>query len=167
MALKQLVDVGEKFPTLKRARLGAAPPIEDVLDNVGAPELPPPPVQPEVQPARAAPPEHPGEQSTHDALRAKPAAKKREGIVKRAGQGIHKGTGTDARRYRKSGRTFQFGARVKPEFAEGMKLTAAARNVTIGGFLEEMRSIYDSIIAISSDKKVAVSESPSQMQKYK
>ena len=40
MALKQLIEVGEKFPTLKRARLGAAPPVEDVLDNVGTPELP-------------------------------------------------------------------------------------------------------------------------------
>lgn len=161
MALKKLVDVGEKFPTLKRARLGAAPPIEDVLDNVGAPELASPPIQT----ADAVPTEPPGEQPTQDAPRARATAKKREGSAKRVGQGVHKGSGTDARRYRKSGRTFQFGARVKPEFAEGMKLTAAARNVTIGELLEEMRSIYDSINAISADKKVAVSELLSHMQK--
>lgn len=161
MALKKLVDVGEKFPTLKRARLGSAPPVEDVLDNVGEPELAPPPKQP----ADAAPVEHPGEQPTQDTPRAKPAARKREGSAKRVGQGIHKGTGTDARRYRKSGRTFQFGARVKPEFAEGMKLTAADRNVTIGELLEEMRSIYDSITAISVDRKVAISELLSQIRR--
>jgi hypothetical protein len=161
MALKKLVDVGEKFPTLKRARLGAAPPVEDVLDNVGAPELAPPPVEQ----ADAAPAEHPVEQPSHATPRAKPAAKKRDGSGKRVGQGIHKGTGTDARRYRKSGRTFQFGARVKPEFAEGMKLTAADRNVTIGELLEEMRSIYDSITAISVEKNIGIKEVLSRMQK--
>lgn len=163
MALKQLVDVGEKFPTLKRARLGAAPPIEDVLDNVGAPELAPPPTQA----AAAAQPEQLKEAPTDDATRAKPATKKKESTTKRVGQGVHKGTGTDARRYRKSGRTFQFGARVKPEFAEGMKLTAADRNVTIGELLEEMRSIYDSINAISVEKRVTVSELLSSMQNHK
>ncbi len=154
MALKKLVDVGEKFPTLKRARLGAAPPVEDVLDNVGEPELAPP----RKQPADGAPTEPPGERLSQNAPRAKPAAKKKEGTAKRVGQGIHKGTGTDARRYRKSGRTFQFGARVKPEFAEMMKLTAADKNVTIGELLEEMHSIYDSINSISVDRRVAVSE---------
>ena len=163
MALKKLVDVGEKFPTLKRARLGAAPPIEDVLDNVGEPELPPPPSQT----ADAAQTEQPKAPAADDAPRAKPGAKKKDGTAKRVGQGVHKGAGTDARRYRKSGRTFQFGARVKPEFAESMKLTAGDRNVTIGELLEEMRSIYDSINAISVDKKVAVSELLSQMQKQK
>lgn len=161
MALKKLVDVGEKFPALKRARLGAAPPVEDVLDNVGAPELAPPPVQK----IDIAPAEHPGEQPSQDTPRAKPTARKREGSAKRVGQGIHKGTGTDARRYRKSGRTFQFGARVKPEFAEGMKLTAADRNVTIGELLEEMRSIYDSITAISVEKNIGIKEVLSRMQK--
>lgn len=161
MALKKLVDVGEKFPTLKRARLGAAPPVEDVLDNVGEPELAAPPKQF----TDAAPTEHPGEYLSPDTPRAKPAAKKREGTAKRVGQGVHKGTGTDARRYRKSGRTFQFGARVKPEFAERMKLTAADKNVTIGELLEEMRSIYDSINAISVDRKVAVSELLSQIRR--
>ncbi len=161
MALKKLVDVGEKFPTLKRARLGAAPPVEDVLDNVGASELAPPPVQQ----FDAAPVAQPGEQPSHDTPRAKSAGKKKDASAKRVGQGVHKGTGTDARRYRKSGRTFQFGARVKPEFAEGMKLTAADKNVTIGELLEEMRSIYDSINAISVDRKVAVSELLSQIRK--
>jgi hypothetical protein len=161
MALKKLVDVGEKFPTLKRARLGAAPPVEDVLDNVGAPELASPPVQP----AAPAPQEPAGDEPTQDAPRAKPVARKREGAAKRVGQGVHKGSGTDARRYRKSGRTFQFGARVKPEFAEGMKQTAATKNVTIGELLEEMRSIYDSIMAISVDKNLTIKELLSQMQK--
>ena len=161
MALKKLVDVGEEFPKLKRARLGAAPPIEDVLDNVGTPE-PPPPVQ-----AAVAQEQQPKDAATDEVTRTKAPAKKKESSARRVGQGVHKGTGTDARRYRKSGRTFQFGARVKPEFAEGMKLTAADRNVTIGELLEEMRSIYDSINAISVDKKVAVGELLSQMQKHK
>ncbi|MEQ1695887.1 MAG: hypothetical protein ABL901_08605 [Hyphomicrobiaceae bacterium] len=161
MALKQLVDVGEKFPTLKRARLGAAPPIEDVLDNVGAPELAPPPTQA----AATAQPEQLKEPTADDAIRAKPATRKKESTTKRVGQGVHKGAGTDARRYRKSGRTFQFGARVKPEFAEGMKVTAADKNVTIGELLEDMRAIYDSINAISTDKKIAVSDLLSEFAK--
>ena len=37
MALKRLIDVGVAFP-IKPARLGAAPPASDVLDNVGAAE---------------------------------------------------------------------------------------------------------------------------------
>ena len=161
MALKKLVDVGEKFPVLRRARLGAAPPGEDDLDNGGAPELASPPVQP----AAPASQEPAGEEPIQNAPRAKPVAKKREGAAKRVGQGVHKGSGTDARRYRKSGRTFQFGARVKPEFAEGMKQTAATLNVTIGELLEEMRSIYDSINAISVDRKVPVSDLLSQIRR--
>ena len=158
MALKQLVDVGEKFPTLKRARLGAAPPVEDVLDNVGAPELAPP----QSQTAAVAQPEQP---AGDDAHRANPAAKKKERTTKRVGQGVHKGAGTDARRYRKSGRTEQFGARVKPAFAEGIKQTASEKNLTIGELLEEMRSIYDSISAISADKKIAVRDLLSEFAK--
>ena len=82
MALKKLVDVGEKFPTLKRARLGAAPPIEDVLDNVGAPELPPPasPLD-----AAIAPEQSQGSQ-TDDAPRAKTMAKKKESTAGEAGR---------------------------------------------------------------------------------
>ena len=161
MALKQLVDVGEKFPTLKRARLGAAPPIEDVLDNVGAPELAPPPTQV----VATAQPEQLKEPPTDETLRAKPPAKKKEGTTKRVGQGVHKGAGTDARRYRKSGRTEQFGARVKPAFAEGIKITASEKNLTIGELLEEMRAIYDSINAISADKKISVSDLLSEFAK--
>ena len=83
MALKQLVDVGEKFPTVKRARLGAAPPIEDVLDNVGAPELPPPasPLD-----AAIAPEQSQGSQ-TDDAPRAKTMAKKKESTGEARGAG--------------------------------------------------------------------------------
>lgn len=161
MALKKLVDVGEKFPTLKRARLGAAPPVEDVLDNVGAPELAPP----QSQTAAVAQPEQPAEPAGDDTHRANPAAKKRERTTKRVGQGVHKGAGTDARRYRKSGRTEQFGARVKPAFAEGIKQTASEKNLTIGELLEEMRSIYDSINAISTDRKMAVSDLLSEFAK--
>lgn len=167
MALKQLVDVGEKFPTIRRARLGAAPPIEDVLDNVGAPELAPLATQTVAvaQPEQSKEPAK--EPIADDAHRTKVAGKKKESTSKRVGQGIHKGTGTDARRYRKSGRTFQFGARVKPEFAESMKVTAADKNVTIGELLEEMRSIYDSINAISSEKQLAVKDLLSNLQKQK
>ena len=39
MALKKLIDVGEAFPKVKRARLGAAPAIEDVLDNALEPAV--------------------------------------------------------------------------------------------------------------------------------
>ena len=87
MALKKLVDVGEKFPTVKRARLGAAPPIEDVLDNVGAPELLPP-----IPPQDAAIAADQSQVSqTDDAPRVKMMAKKKESTGKRGGQGIHKG----------------------------------------------------------------------------
>jgi len=150
MALKQLVDVGERFPTVKRARLGAAPPIEDVLDNVGTPELPssiPP------QPA-AVGSEQSQESHTDDAPRAKATAKKKESTGKQAGQGIHKGAGTDARRYRKSGRTFPWGVRVHPDMAERVKVMAGEKNVTIGELLEEMEKIYKTIEVIAADKKL-------------
>jgi len=166
MALKRLVDIDEKFPVIKKSRLGAAPQAEDVLDNVGSPDI-------SLNHAAATVPSH----SPNDAIAETPkaaedgerngAAKKRERTAKRVGQGVHKGRGTDARRYRKTGRTYQFGARVSHDFAEGVKVTAAARNVTIGELLEEMRSIYDSISAISSDKQVAVKDLLSNLEKQK
>lgn len=150
MALKQLVDVGEKFPTVKRARLGAAPPIEDVLDNVGAPELPPPASPPD---AAIAPEQSQGSQ-TDDVLRAKTMAKKKESTARRGGQGIHKGRGTDARRYRKSGRTFPWGVRVHPDMAERVKVMAGEKNVTIGELLEEMEKVYKAVDVIAAGKKL-------------
>jgi hypothetical protein len=150
MALKQLVDVGEKFPTLKRARLGAAPPIEDVLDNVGAPELPPP--MPALDAAIA--PEPSQASQTDDAPRAKTTPKKKESTGRRGGQGIHKGAGTDARRYRKSGRTFPWGVRVHPDMAERVKVMAGEKNVTIGELLEEMEKVYKAIDVIAAGKKL-------------
>jgi hypothetical protein len=150
MALKQLVDVGEKFPTVKRARLGAAPPIEDVLDNVGAPELPPP-----ASPLNAViAPEQSQGSRTDDMTRAKTTAKKRENTARRGGQGIHKGRGTDARRYRKSGRTFPWGVRVHPDMAERVKVMAGEKNVTIGELLEEMEKVYKAIDVVAASKKL-------------
>ena len=101
MALKKLVDIGESFPKVKRARLGMAPAIEDVLDNVGAPEMQP------AAPEQAA--EQGSETKSDDAPRVK-TSKKKDGTARRTGQGVHKGAGTDARRYRTTGRTHQFGA---------------------------------------------------------
>ncbi len=153
MALKQLVEVGEKFPTLKRARLGAAPPVEDVLDNVGAQELSSPtnshPLTLNSAQLQAA--------ATDDASRTKASPKKREPTSKRAGQGIHKGAGTDARRYRKTGRTFPWGVRVHPDMAERVKVMAGEKNVTIGELLEEMEKVYKAIDAIAADKKLTPS----------
>ncbi len=150
MALKKLVDVGEKFPTVRRARLGAAPPIEDVLDNVGAPELAPP-TPPQIAPITD---EQSQGSQTGDAPRVKTTTKKKEGGGKRGGQGIHKGAGTDARRYRKSGRTFPWGVRVHPDMAERVKVMAGEKNVTIGELLEEMEKVYKAIEVIAVDKKL-------------
>ena len=44
-------------------------------------------------------------------------------------------------------------------------MTASEKNLTIGELLEEMRSIYDSINAISADKKIAVSDLLSEFAK--
>lgn len=150
MALKKLVEVDEKFPVMKRARLGAAPPVEDVLDNVGSPE-----------PSQSAPPQQASEaavqsqdQPAIDAPKAKAATKKKDSPAKRVGQGIHKGSGTDARRYRKSGRTFPWGVRVHPEMAERVKMMAGEKNVTIGELLEEMEKVYTAIEAVASGRKV-------------
>ena len=131
MALKKLVQIDESFPVLKRARLGAAPPAEDVLDNVGAVDVQPPPLA-IVEVPKA---------GTEEESQTK-TPKKRERSARRVGQGVHKGAGTDARRYRKTGRTDQFGARVKPEFAETVKVMAADKNMTIGELLEEMLNVY-------------------------
>ncbi|MEQ1697706.1 MAG: hypothetical protein ABL901_17880 [Hyphomicrobiaceae bacterium] len=137
MALKKLIQIDESFPVMKRARLGAAPPIEDVLDNVGTPEVP------AVQAAQPVTTEHEAtpEPKSDEAPKNKPA-RKREASAKRVGQGVHKGSGIDARRYRKTGRTYQFGARVRPEFAEQLKVLAADKNVTIGELLEAMYDAY-------------------------
>ena len=126
MALKQLVEVEEKFPTLKRARLGAAPPVEDVLDNVGSPELS---VAATPQPPKPA--NQPQELADGDTPRTKAGAKKRDATTKRAGQGIHKGSGTDARRYRKTGRTFPWGVRVHPDMAERVKVMAGGPMIAV------------------------------------
>lgn len=150
MALKQLIEVGEKFPTLKRARLGAAPPVEDVLDNVGTPELP---SKAATQPVTSNSAE-PQEAAADDALPKKSSPKKRETASKRGGQGVHKGAGTDARRYRKTGRTFPWGVRVHPDMAERVKVMAGEKNVTIGELLEEMEKVYNAVDAIASNKKV-------------
>jgi hypothetical protein len=132
MALKKLVDVGETFP-VKRPRLGAAPPPADVLNNVGAPDLAPPaPV------------------AANDALNAYPvpqaavappviAPASRDGSD---GRGIHTGKGIDARRQKKTGRDYQFGARTTVAFADELKRIAASKGITIGGLLEDMLEAY-------------------------
>lgn len=152
MALKKLVEVDERFPALKRARLGTAPPVEDVLDNVGSPE----PSLSTIPQQRESAAGRPAEDGTDEAPRAK-TGKKRETAAKRAGQGIHKGRGTDARRYRKSGRTFPWGVRVHPDMAERVKVMAGEKNVTIGELLEEMEKIYKAIDVIAVDKKTTPS----------
>ena len=125
----------------------------DVLDNVGAPELPPPaPMQAVAEAAIATEPSQASQ--TDDAPRAKTTAKKKESTARRGGQGIHKGTGTDARRYRKSGRTFPWGVRVHPDMAERVKVMAGEKNVTIGELLEEMEKVYKTIEKIAADKKL-------------
>jgi hypothetical protein len=152
MALKKLVEVDEKFPALKRARLGTAPPIEDVLDNVGAPE----PSLPSIPQQSGSVAEQSQGRGTDDAPRAK-SGKRKDTATKRAGQGIHSGRGTDARRYRKSGRTFPWGVRVHPDMAERVKVMAGEKNVTIGELLEEMEKIYKAIDVIAVDKKTTPS----------
>lgn len=161
MALKKLIEVDEKFPVLKRPRLGAPPPPDDVLDNVGAPE--PSAVTPSpqgTQPTEALP----SEPEIVEPVQS-PAPKKRERSSKRVGQGVHKGKGTDFRRYRHTGRTLQFGARVRPEFAEGVKETAAAKNKTIGELLDDMYALYGSLHEISDAKQVSVDALIAELRK--
>ena len=141
MALKKIIQIDETFPVLKRARLGAAPPAHDVLDNVGAPELPTKQLPPEsAMIAKVAEPNL--DPDTGDEAAATHAPKKRERAAKRVGRGIHKGGGTDARRYRTTGRTHQFGARTSPEFAESVKVMAREKNMTVGELLEDMWKAY-------------------------
>ena len=141
MALKKMIEIDETFPVLKRARLGAAPPAHDVLDNVGAPELPTKQLPPE--PASMVKVAEPNfDPVTGDETAATHAPKKRERAAKRVGRGIHKGGGTDARRYRTTGRTHQFGARTSPEFAESVKVMAREKNMTVGELLEDMWKAY-------------------------
>ena len=142
MALKKMIEIDEAFPVLKRARLGAAPPAHDVLDNVGAPELPTKQAAPEPAPMVKIPEPNP-ELATSDDDAATHAPKKRERAAKRVGRGIHKGGGTDARRYRTTGRTHQFGARTSPEFAESVKVMAREKNMTVGELLENMLKAYN------------------------
>ena len=141
MALKKMIEIDETFPVIKRARLGAAPPAHDVLDNVGAPELPTKQAAPEAAPvAKVAGPNL--DFDTGEETAATHAPKKRERAAKRVGRGIHKGGGTDARRYRTTGRTHQFGARTSPEFAESVKVMAREKNMTVGELLEDMWKAY-------------------------
>jgi len=160
MALKKMIDIGEKFPVMKKPRLGAPPPADDVLDNVGEPEKAPRSVPspatsgPDTQVERmlegnAADENAASEQGRGNAQRKRERAPKRQAHADRSIYG---------RRYRKTGRTFQFGARVTPEFAEAMRVTAAARNITMGELLDEMKSIYESIRSLSEERHVAVPE---------
>lgn len=121
MALKK-IDVGVKFPKLKPSRLGAAPPLDDVLDNVGASD---------VSPARA-----------RTAAPAQDQTTGSESSVPAKGRGVHAGLVTDARRGPRTGRTYQFGARTTPEFAEEVKRMAAEKGVTIGELLEAMLAAH-------------------------
>ena len=141
MALKKMIQIDESFPVLKRARLGAAPPAHDVLNNVGAPELQPP--QSWKEPTQDAKVSEPNSDTAHsDDASATHTSKKRERAAKRVGRGIHKGTGTDMRRYRTTGRTYQFGARTTPEYAETVRVMALKMNKTVGELLEDMLKVY-------------------------
>ncbi len=160
MALKKLIEIDEKFPVIKKPRLGAPPPADDVLDNIGEAEKPKKAAERETRAIE-------GDGTTADTAAAADdesatpeqtrsgAPRKRERQPKRQ---AHPDRSIYGRRYRKTGRTFQFGARVTPEFAEAMRVTAAARNITIGELLDEMRAIYDSIRSLSDERQVGVPE---------
>jgi len=127
MALKKLVDVGEAFPVRRNPRLGVAPPPADVLDNVGVADPLPVPVTakeegriPPRENARAAPDHSQGGD----------------------GRGVHTGKGIDARRQRKTGRDYQFGARTTAGFADEVKRIALSKGIAIGELLEDMLAAY-------------------------
>jgi hypothetical protein len=160
MALKKMVDIGEKFPVIRKPRLGAPPPADDVLDNVGEPEkqqkaVPSPEAMAPATDRESAPDASSADDNTASEQGRGTAPRRRERQPKRQ---AHADRSIYGRRYRKSGRTFQFGARVTPEFAEAMRVTAAARNMTMGELLDEMRTIYDSIRALSDERQMAVPE---------
>ncbi len=158
MALKKMIEIDEKFPVMKRPRLGAPPPADDVLDNVGEPD------KPKSAPERPAAAAVDGVEISDDdtATQADDAAastvRSGAGRKRQPKRQAHPDRSIYGRRYRKTGRTFQFGARVTPEFAEAMRVTAATRNITMGELLDEMRTIYDSIHALSDERKVGVQE---------
>lgn len=131
MALKKIIDIGETFP-VKKPRLGAAPPVEDVLDNVAPPVVPyaaptPPPV---VAPPSALPETR------------RPIAKPQKPAKIQDGRGVHRGIGTDLRHSQTTGRTYQFGVRTTPEFAETIKQMAAEKRMTLGEVLELLLDAY-------------------------
>lgn len=134
MALKKLVDVGEAFPVRKGPRLGVAPPPADVLDNVGVPDLPPP-----VLVAAREEPVAPQRQKANTALPAQSAPVQ---PLSGDGRGVHTGKGIDARRQKKTGRDYQFGARTTVAFADEVKRIAASDGITIGELLEDMLEAY-------------------------
>ena len=134
MALKKLVDVGETFP-VKRPRLGVAPPPADVLNNVAVRDLrKPSPVEVIEEPHADLPPEKAAIAVPLRAAAAQPYAGD--------GRGVHTGKGIDARRQKKTGRDYQFGARTTVAFADEVKRIAASRGVTIGELLEDMLGAY-------------------------
>ena len=135
MALKKLVDVGEAFPVKKKPRLGVAPPLADVLDNIGAPDLPPPAPLPANETKQQ--PDIPDNAD----LTPVPRSTKVE-RAKNGGRGVHTGKGIDARRQKKTGRDYQFGARTTVAFADEVKRLAAAEGITIGELLEDMLEAY-------------------------
>jgi hypothetical protein len=133
MALKKLVDVGEAFPVKKKPRLGVAPPPADVLDNVGAPDLPPVPVA-----VKEEPPVRPRENLPEARSAQAAPVQSHSGD----GRGVHTGKGIDARRQIKTGRNYQFGARTTVAFADEVKRIAANKEITIGELLEDMLAAY-------------------------
>lgn len=166
MALKKLIQIDETFPVIKKSRLGAAPPAEDVLDNVGEREPVVRGAAPPIEPPRIdgdAITQEGGDETTPRSG----APKKRERAARRTGQGGVRDSSIYGRRYRKTGRGFQFGARVTPEFADGIKATAAARNMTIGELLEEMRGIYDSIQALAEERKLSTRDVLAELKNKK
>jgi predicted DNA-binding ribbon-helix-helix protein len=166
MALKKLIQIDETFPVIKKSRLGAAPPAEDVLDNVGERELTSRSAAPPVDTAPRNDGALPSDECTDANSPRVSAPKKRERAARRAGQGVARDGAIYGRRYRKTGRGFQFGARVTPEFADGIKATAAARNMTIGELLEEMRGIYDSIQALAEERKQSAGDVLAELKKH-
>jgi hypothetical protein len=135
MALKKIIDIGETFP-VKKPRLGAAPPLDDVLDNIAAAQAVPGPVI--APPSARVPVQVPVQSDTT----AKAPAKPPRPAKVNDGRGIHRGIGTDLRHNTTTGRTYQFGVRTTPEFAETIKQMAAERRMTLGEVLEEMLEVY-------------------------
>jgi hypothetical protein len=164
MALKKLSMIDERFPVIKRPRLGAAPPPDDVLDNVGEPEGKAKAADAGLAGGLVSDRGGAGERQQAGEADASVArsARRKERATRRSSGAERNNYG---RRYRKTGRTFQFGARTTPEFAEAVRQIAAQRNVTLGELLEDMKDIYDTIHAAAQTRGSSVTSLLADLKK--